>query len=139
MQGQNCSFDIFVLQQSPRLRFNRGALLNAGVLLLAGGQYSHFVFHDVVSTSCRVLLGPAHAQMVCHASGWSCQAQTAFAYADKSTYTAFVQDTLPVPRGNLPYAHPAGDRPLHLTGPGLHPRVNYEVLHTLPLCFCTWG
>lgn len=50
VQGQNRSFDIFVLQQSPRLRFNRGALLNAGVLLLAGGQYDHFIFHDVVST-----------------------------------------------------------------------------------------
>ena len=47
MQAQNRSFDIFILQQSPGLRFNRGALLNAGMLLLSGSQYDHFCFHDV--------------------------------------------------------------------------------------------
>ena len=30
-------------------------------------------------------------------------------------------------RGNIPYAYPAGARPLHLTAKGFHPRVNYEV------------
>ena len=47
MQAQGREFDLFVLQQSPGLRFNRGALLNAGALLLAGSRYDHFVFHDV--------------------------------------------------------------------------------------------
>ena len=47
LQAQGCGFDIFVLQQSARLRFNRGALLNAGALLLAGSHYDHFIFHDV--------------------------------------------------------------------------------------------
>ena len=47
LQEQGRRFNIFVLQQSPRLRFNRGALLNAGALLLAGSEYDHFIFHDV--------------------------------------------------------------------------------------------
>ena len=47
VQAQGREFDIIVLQQSPGLRFNRGALLNAGALLLAGSRYDHFVFHDV--------------------------------------------------------------------------------------------
>ena len=47
MQAQGRDFDLFVLEQSPGLRFNRGALLNAGALLLAGSRYDHFVFHDV--------------------------------------------------------------------------------------------
>ena len=38
---------IFVLEQAPGLHFNRGALLNAGALLLAGSGYDCFVFHDV--------------------------------------------------------------------------------------------
>ena len=38
---------IFVLEQAPGLHFNRGALLNAGALLLAGSSYDCFVFHDV--------------------------------------------------------------------------------------------
>ena len=36
-----------LLEQSARLRFNRGALLNAGVLLLSGLDYDYFVFNDV--------------------------------------------------------------------------------------------
>lgn len=39
--------DIFVLEQAPGLHFNRGALLNAGAMLLAGSGYDCFVFHDV--------------------------------------------------------------------------------------------
>lgn len=38
---------IFVLEQAPGLHFNRGALLNAGALLLAGSSYDCFVLHDV--------------------------------------------------------------------------------------------
>ena len=38
---------IFVLEQAPGLHFNRGALLNAGALLLAGSSYDCLVFHDV--------------------------------------------------------------------------------------------
>jgi N-terminal region of glycosyl transferase group 7 len=33
-QAQGRDFDIVVVEQADRLRFNRGALLNAGVLLL---------------------------------------------------------------------------------------------------------
>ena len=35
------------LEQSAHLRFNRGALLNAGVLLMSGLDYDYFVFNDV--------------------------------------------------------------------------------------------
>ncbi len=38
---------ILVLEQAPGLHFNRGALLNAGALLLAGSEYDCMVFHDV--------------------------------------------------------------------------------------------
>lgn len=38
---------MFVLEQAPGLHFNRGALLNAGALLLAGSSYDCFVLHDV--------------------------------------------------------------------------------------------
>ena len=73
-QAQNRSFDIFILQQSPLLRFNRGALLNAGVLLLAGSEYDHFCFHDVdtlptlqcAATPAGSLTGPSAA---CQAGG----------------------------------------------------------------------
>ena len=47
LQAQGRDFGIFVMEQSPRLRFNRGLLLNAGVLVLAGSDYDYFVFHDV--------------------------------------------------------------------------------------------
>ena len=47
LQAQGRDFDVFVLEQSTRLRFNRGALLNAGVLLLEGSDYDYYVFHDV--------------------------------------------------------------------------------------------
>lgn len=33
-----------LLPQGDQLLFNRGALLNAGALLLAGSSYDHFVF-----------------------------------------------------------------------------------------------
>lgn len=46
-QEQGHDFSIFILEQSPRYKFNRGALLNAGVLLLQGSDYDWFVFHDV--------------------------------------------------------------------------------------------
>lgn len=36
-----------LLEQSAHLRFNRGALLNAGVLLMSGLDYDYFVFNDV--------------------------------------------------------------------------------------------
>ncbi len=36
-----------LLEQVPGLHFNRGALLNAGALLLAGSEYDCLVFHDV--------------------------------------------------------------------------------------------
>lgn len=38
---------MLVLEQAPGLHFNRGALLNAGFLLLAGSAYDCFVIHDV--------------------------------------------------------------------------------------------
>ena len=40
------NFDIVVLEQSPHFRFNRGALLNAGVLLLSGLDHDYYVFND---------------------------------------------------------------------------------------------
>lgn len=72
---------MFVLEQAAGLHFNRGALLNAGFLLLAGSGYDCFVIHDV--------------------------------------------DTVCGPRESVAYRCPSGDRPLHLTPPGLHPRDNY--------------
>lgn len=47
LQAQGRLFDVFVIQQSEGLLFNRGALLNAGVLLLQASTYDYFVFHDV--------------------------------------------------------------------------------------------
>ena len=38
---------IFLMEQSDQSRFNRGALLNIGVLLLEGSDYDFFAFHDV--------------------------------------------------------------------------------------------
>ena len=40
------NFDIVVMEQSPHFRFNRGALLNAGVLLLSGLDHDYYVFND---------------------------------------------------------------------------------------------
>ena len=54
VQAQGREFTIFVLEQSPTLRFNRGMLLNAGVALLAGSSYDYFVFHDVDTTPTEV-------------------------------------------------------------------------------------
>ncbi|KAK9802642.1 hypothetical protein WJX73_010123 [Symbiochloris irregularis] len=45
--NQGRHFDIFVIEQTPGLHFNRGALLNAGVLLLQASAYDYFIFHDV--------------------------------------------------------------------------------------------
>lgn len=47
MQAQGQQHDVFVIEQSPLLHFNRGALLNAGVLLLQASEYDYFIFHDV--------------------------------------------------------------------------------------------
>ena len=47
VQEEGVNFDIVLLEQSARLRFNRGALLNAGVLLLSGLDHDYFVFNDV--------------------------------------------------------------------------------------------
>ena len=38
---------IFLLEQSERHSFNRGALFNIGVLLLEASDYDFFAFHDV--------------------------------------------------------------------------------------------
>lgn len=38
---------IFIIEQAPGMHFNRGALLNAGALFLAGSSYDCLVFHDV--------------------------------------------------------------------------------------------
>ena len=45
-QDELVNFDIVVLEQSPHLRFNRGALLNAGVLLLSSLDHDYYVFND---------------------------------------------------------------------------------------------
>lgn len=47
LQAQGREFDILIMEQSPGLRFNRGALLNAAALLLQGSEHDYFVFHDV--------------------------------------------------------------------------------------------
>eukprot|EP00884_Botryococcus_braunii_P006855 jgi/Botrbrau1/16170/Bobra.0272s0005.2 len=47
LQAQGRDFDILIMEQSPGLRFNRGALLNAAALLLQGSEHDYFVFHDV--------------------------------------------------------------------------------------------
>lgn len=44
LTAQRRDFDIFVLEQTPRYLFNRGALLNAAVLLLQGSAYDYFAF-----------------------------------------------------------------------------------------------
>lgn len=47
LKAQGQQHDVFVIEQSPLLHFNRGALLNAGVLLLQASEYDYFIFHDV--------------------------------------------------------------------------------------------
>lgn len=47
LQRQQRDFTVFILEQTAELRFNRGALLNAGFLLLGGSDYDHFAFQDV--------------------------------------------------------------------------------------------
>ncbi len=54
------------LNQAPGLHFNRGALLNAGALLLAGSEYDCFVFHDV-DTVCGVHETVRRMHLVCEA------------------------------------------------------------------------
>ncbi len=36
-------------------------------------------------------------------------------------------DTLPTLKGNISYEYPLGASPLHLTPPGIHPKVSFEV------------
>lgn len=47
LQVQGREFTIFILEQSPELLFNRGALLNAGFTILQASDYDHFAFQDV--------------------------------------------------------------------------------------------
>ena len=86
VQAQGREHTFLILEQSPRLRFNRGALLNVGVLFLSGSDFDYFAFHDV--------------------------------------------DTIPTEQGNIQYSYPSGRAPLHLTPPGIHPNVRYEVCST---------
>lgn len=44
LTAQRRDFDIIVLEQTPRYLFNRGALLNAAILLLQGSAYDYFAF-----------------------------------------------------------------------------------------------
>jgi len=52
-QADKVNFDIIVLEQSAELRFNRGALLNAGVLLTLGLDHDYYVFNDVDTLPAR--------------------------------------------------------------------------------------
>ena len=72
MQAQGRDFGIFVIEQSPKNKFNRGALLNAGVLLLAGSGYDHFCFHDVDTIPTEVSL--LHKMCPVIAGKCNCQA-----------------------------------------------------------------
>ncbi|KAK9828640.1 hypothetical protein WJX72_001249 [[Myrmecia] bisecta] len=47
LKAQDRDYTIFILEQTQQYRFNRGVLLNAGVLLLDGSDYDYFIFHDV--------------------------------------------------------------------------------------------
>lgn len=46
-QAEKVNFDIIILEQSPNYRFNRGLLLNAGVLLTHSLDHDYYVFNDV--------------------------------------------------------------------------------------------
>jgi hypothetical protein len=43
---QDIEFQIFILDQSADTNFNRGLLVNAGVLMLEGSDFDHFCIHD---------------------------------------------------------------------------------------------
>ena len=45
--GSNTKFHIFIVEQSPEHKFNRGALLNIGFLEASKKGYNVFIFHDV--------------------------------------------------------------------------------------------
>lgn len=45
--NNNASFHIFIVEQSPDHKFNRGALLNLGFLEASKQGYNIFIFHDV--------------------------------------------------------------------------------------------
>ena len=77
-QAEDINYDIVILEQSPNFRFNRGALLNAGVLLTSSLDHDYYIFNDV--------------------------------------------DTVPAEGSSVHYRYPEGDRPLHVTPPGLHPK-----------------
>ena len=82
-QAEHVNFDIFILEQSPNFRFNRGALLNAGVLLTSSLDHDYYIFNDV--------------------------------------------DTVPAEGSGVHYDYPEGDRPLHVTPPGQHPKYAHNV------------
>jgi hypothetical protein len=45
--GSNTKFHIFIIEQSPEHKFNRGALLNIGFVEASKKGYNVFIFHDV--------------------------------------------------------------------------------------------
>ena len=45
--SNNSSFHIFIVEQSPEYKFNRGALLNLGFIEASKQGYNVFIFHDV--------------------------------------------------------------------------------------------
>lgn len=45
--NNNATFHIFIVEQSPEHKFNRGALLNLGFLEASKQGYNVFIFHDV--------------------------------------------------------------------------------------------
>ena len=45
--NNNASFHIFIVEQSPEHKFNRGALLNVGFIEASKQGYNVFIFHDV--------------------------------------------------------------------------------------------
>jgi hypothetical protein len=45
--SSNSSFHIFIVEQSPKHKFNRGALLNVGFVEASKQGYDVFIFHDV--------------------------------------------------------------------------------------------
>jgi len=45
--NNNSSFHVFIVEQSPEHKFNRGALLNLGFIEASKQGYNVFIFHDV--------------------------------------------------------------------------------------------
>jgi hypothetical protein len=45
--SNNSTFHIFIVEQSPEYKFNRGALLNLGFIEASKQGYNVFIFHDV--------------------------------------------------------------------------------------------